>query len=86
MSRKAKTVGTVRERERERELHFSNRECGFVQQSDTHTHIILTKLNKNTKNSYTYLNKGAVLLSVLINMKRNFYKHRLFIYVHFLRT
>ena len=35
MSRKAETVGTVRERERERELHFSNRECGFVQQSDT---------------------------------------------------
>ena len=35
MSMKAKTVGTVRERERE--LHFSNRECGFVQQSDTHT-------------------------------------------------
>ena len=31
MSMKAKTVGTVRERERE--LHFSNRECGFVQQS-----------------------------------------------------
>ena len=36
MSMKAETVGTVRERERERELHFSNRECGFVQQSDTH--------------------------------------------------
>lgn len=33
MSVKAETVGTVRERERE--LHFSNRECGFVQQSDT---------------------------------------------------
>ena len=36
MSMKAETVGTVREREREK-LHFSNRECGFVQQSDTHT-------------------------------------------------
>ena len=36
MSRKAETVGTVRERERERELHFSKRECGFVRQSDTH--------------------------------------------------
>ena len=35
MSRKAETVGTVRERERERELHFSKRECGFVRQSDT---------------------------------------------------
>ena len=45
MSRKAETVGTVRERERERELHFSKRECGFVRQSDT------SKLleNKNKK-------------------------------------
>ena len=40
MSINAITVGTVREkkRERERELHFSNRKCGIVQQSDTHTH------------------------------------------------
>ena len=35
MNKKAETVGTVRERERERELHFSNRECGFVQQPAT---------------------------------------------------
>ena len=44
MSRKAETVGTVRERERERELHFSKRECGFVQQSDTSR--LLEKRNK----------------------------------------
>ena len=46
MSRKAETVGTVRERERERELHFSKRECGFVRQSDTHTSRLLEKRNK----------------------------------------
>ena len=37
MSINARTVGTVRERERERELYFSNRKCGIVQQPDTHT-------------------------------------------------
>ena len=37
MNKDAKTLDTVRERERERELHFSNRKCGFVQQPDTHT-------------------------------------------------
>lgn len=40
---KAKTVGTVREKERE--LHFSNRKCGSVQQPDTHTDIF-KKINK----------------------------------------
>ena len=39
MSINAITVGTVRERKRERELHFSNRKCGIVQQSDTHTQV-----------------------------------------------
>ena len=34
MSINDRTVGTVRERERE--LHFSNRKCSIVQQSDTH--------------------------------------------------
>ena len=34
MRMNAITVGTVRERERE--LHFSNRKCGIVQQPDTH--------------------------------------------------
>ena len=43
MSINARTVGTVRERERERELHFSNRKCSIVQQSDTHTHIMFSK-------------------------------------------
>ena len=38
MSKEAKTIGTVRERERE--LHFSNRECGFVQQSDTSSLLV----------------------------------------------
>ena len=33
----AKSIGTVRERERERELHFSKRKSSFVQQPDTHT-------------------------------------------------
>ena len=37
MNKNAKTVDIVRERERERELHFSNQKCGFVQQSDTHS-------------------------------------------------
>ena len=57
MSRKAKTVGTVRERERERELHFSNRECGFVQQSDTHTHTSSLLVNNNRIN----INKKIVM-------------------------
>ena len=35
MRMNARTVDTVRERERE--LHFSNRKCSIVQQSDTHT-------------------------------------------------
>ena len=35
MRMNARTVDTVRERERERELHFSNRKCGIVQQPDT---------------------------------------------------
>ena len=39
MSINARTVGTVRERERE--LHFSNRKCSIVQQSDTHTLCLL---------------------------------------------
>ena len=44
MNENAKTADTVRERERERELHFINRKCGFVQQPDTHT-ISLEKIN-----------------------------------------
>ena len=40
----------------------------------THTHIILTKINKN----YT-TKRSAVLFSIL----KNIYKHRLFGYVHF---
>jgi len=27
-------------RERERELHFREKECGFVQQSDTHSGMV----------------------------------------------
>ena len=36
MTRKLETVDTVRERERERELHFSKRKCGFVKLFDTY--------------------------------------------------
>ena len=45
MSKKAKTIGTVRERE----LHFSNRECGFVQQSDTSRFLINNNILKIIK-------------------------------------
>ena len=45
---KTKTVDTVRERERERELHFSNRKCGFIQQPDTQ------------KTSYIRIGKGKI--------------------------
>ena len=48
MSINARTVGTVRERERE--LHFSNRKCSIVQQSDTHTHT-LCLVNKKEKSN-----------------------------------
>ena len=35
MIRKNESLKTVRERERERELHFNKEKCSFVQQSDT---------------------------------------------------
>ena len=46
MNENVKTVDTVRERERERELHFINRKCGFVQQPDTHTISLEKKIIK----------------------------------------
>ena len=61
MSRKAETVGTVRERERERELHFSNRECGFVQQSDTHTSELLEKIKKEKNRCKIYKDSNKSL-------------------------
>lgn len=49
MSINAITVGTVREKERE--LHFSNRKCGIVQQSDTDSLLIKSNIIEIKKDS-----------------------------------
>ena len=44
---KAKTADTVRERERERELYFTNIECGFVKRGKK-SNLIKTQEGRNT--------------------------------------
>ena len=40
---KDESLEAVRERERERELHFRDQKSGFVRQADTHTLCLLNK-------------------------------------------
>ena len=61
----AKTIGTVREKERE--LHFSKLECGFIQQSSTRTSNFIG--NKKGCNAFSIDVKNSKQLAMCnVNM------------------